>query len=57
MDDRDWSEWDSLVIKQTEAETIGDLIDLIEKRFSVDVSMINFGQKLLFMGFGSPVGK
>ena len=55
--DRDWSEWDSLVIKSAEAETIGDLIDLIETRFGVDVSMINFGQKLLFMGFGAPVGK
>lgn len=54
---KEWTEWDTVVVQKEEARTIGDFIDYIEKRFSVEVSMINCGEKLLFMSFGTPVGK
>ena len=53
---REWTEWDSVVVPKEQARTIGDLIDYIEKQYHVEVSMINCGEKLLFMGFGAPVG-
>lgn len=53
---KEWTEWDAVVVTEEQARTIGDLIDYIEKKYNVEVSMINCGEKLLFMGFGAPVG-
>ena len=52
---KEWTEWDSVVVTQEQARTIGDLIDYIEEKYKVEVSMMNCGEKLLFMGFGAPV--
>ena len=53
---REGTEWVGGVVTEEQARTIGDLIDYIEKKYNVEVSMINCGEKLLFMGFGAPVG-
>ena len=51
----DWSEWDHIVIGKGVVSTIGDLIEYMLKHFKAEVSMINFGEKMLYMGFGVPV--
>ena len=51
----DWSEWDHIVISKGVVSTIGDLIEYMLKHFKAEVSMINFGEKMLYMGFGVPV--
>ena len=51
----DWSEWDHIVIAKGAVSTIGDLIEYMLKNYKAEVSMINYREKMLFMGFGAPV--
>ena len=54
---KEYSEWDHIVISRKEnVQTIGDLCAYIDKLMSVETSMINVGETLIFMNFGAPVG-
>ena len=52
-----WTEWDHVIVPKQRANTLGDLMEYLQRELGVEVSMVNYGEKMLFMGFGAPVGE
>ena len=50
------TEWDHVVVPKQRAHTLGDFMEYLRRELGVEVSMVNYGEKMLFMGFGAPVG-
>ena len=51
----EWSEWDHIIIPKGHVNTLGDFIHYMKQQYQVDVAMVNYGEKLLYMGYGIPV--
>ncbi|KAK8823057.1 hypothetical protein WA538_002210 [Blastocystis sp. DL] len=51
---RRWTEWDHVVVPKQRAHTLGDFMEYLRRELGVEVSMVNYGEKMLFMGFGAP---
>ena len=55
--EKEYSEWDHIIIpKSANVQTIGDLCTYVDNLMKVETTMVNVGDKLLFMNFGAPVG-
>ncbi len=52
----EWSEWDHIIIPRGHVNTLGDFLLFMQEKYQVNVAMVNFGEKLLYMGYGVPVG-
>ena len=52
-----WTEWDHVVVPRQQAHTLGDFMEYLQRELGVEVSMVNYGEKMLFMGFAPPVGE
>ena len=45
-----------MVVPKQRAHTLGDFMEYLRRELGGEVSMVNYGEKMLFMGFGAPVG-
>ncbi|KNB41572.1 ubiquitin-activating enzyme E1 [Blastocystis sp. subtype 4] len=50
----EWSEWDHIIIPRGHVNTLGDFLLFMQEKYQVNVAMVNFGEKLLYMGYGVP---